>query len=283
MVVSKQVTVFWNAKIKKHYTEKGYTFTKMGDPFVVDVEDLTPGSNVRVRVKCDYCGKEYDLCWYSYLDIKRKEIVHKDACKDCGEAKAAESIELKYGGQAEKFFATNQSRVRTNYKRYGCSNPFGNEGVKEKIRATNLERYGTPYTQQCKEVREKVIKTCNERYGVNHYVELFKGKFIGENSPCWKNDATYQRAERATNEYVQWRKFVYDRDLYTCQKCGIKSGEGQSVTLNAHHICNWRDNLELRYDTNNGITLCEECHTSFHKIYGKRNNTKQQLTEFLNK
>lgn len=44
----------------------------MGDTFTVKVEDLTKGSNVRVRVLCDYCKTEYDIAWYSYVSLRKK-------------------------------------------------------------------------------------------------------------------------------------------------------------------------------------------------------------------
>lgn len=59
MLISKTVLIKWNAKTKKHYVSLGYEFTKMGDSFEVNVNDLTLGSNVLVDVKCDYCGKNY--------------------------------------------------------------------------------------------------------------------------------------------------------------------------------------------------------------------------------
>ena len=52
--------------------------------------------------------------------------------------------------------------------------------------------------------------------------------------------------------------------------------------MNAYHIENYATNEELRLDIDNGITFCKNCHIEFHKIYGKINNNKQQLYEFLN-
>ena len=61
----------------------------------------------------------------------------------------------------------------------------------------------------------------------------------------------------------------------------MKNGNGKTVVLNAHHIKNWADNPDDRFDLNNGITLCEKCHSEFHRKYGKKDNTNTQLFEFL--
>ena len=60
----------------------------------------------------------------------------------------------------------------------------------------------------------------------------------------------------------QWRLKVYARDQYTCQKCGSKED------LRAHHIYAWFFYESLRYEIDNGITLCEECHKQVHKTFG---------------
>ena len=58
-------------------------------------------------------------------------------------------------------------------------------------------------------------------------------------------------------DYKLWREAVFERDNYTCQKCGLRGSEGY---LTAHHIKSWISYPELRYEINNGITLCEDCH-----------------------
>ena len=57
--------------------------------------------------------------------------------------------------------------------------------------------------------------------------------------------------------YASWRKQVYERDSYECQMPGCNS---KRKRLNAHHIIRWADAPHLRYDLNNGITLCWKCH-----------------------
>ena len=56
--------------------------------------------------------------------------------------------------------------------------------------------------------------------------------------------------------YIKWRQEIKKRDKFICQwpHCNSKH------KLNAHHIIRWADNILLRYDLNNGITLCKYHH-----------------------
>lgn len=281
MLLSKTTTVKWNAKIKKHYVDLGYKFTKMNDPFEVNVHDLTRGSSATVYLICDYCGDIYHTKWQCYFKQKAKSVINKDCCKNCCELKAEEAITERFGGYDKFFLQTNSKRKATNLKRYGFENVFASKEIKERIKNTNIERYGLSSSAASEVITEKRKKTCLERYGVEHYVELFKGKFIKENSPVWKGGVKYSRVERASYEYIQWRKSVFARDEYTCKSCGAKNGCGHTVELHAHHIRNWKDNINDRYNIDNGITLCHNCHMKFHSKYGKHNNTQAQLEDFL--
>lgn len=92
---------------------------------------------------------------------------------------------------------------------------------------------------------------------------------------------TEEHMARNNTYYKEWIRKVYERDNYTCQCCGKRGGN-----LNAHHLYNFSEYEDLRYDMNNGITLCERCHlvnypNSFHSIYGERNNTPEQMEEYI--
>lgn len=68
----------------------------------------------------------------------------------------------------------------------------------------------------------------------------------------------FSTVERNTPEYKLWRLSVYQRDKFCCRKCGRKMVKGKR--LNAHHIRSWANYPTMRYNVNNGITLCYECH-----------------------
>ena len=69
----------------------------------------------------------------------------------------------------------------------------------------------------------------------------------------------YNDRERAQVEVKKWRVAVYKRDGFSCQVCGHVGGK-----LNAHHIKLWSKHPELRFLVENGVTLCEPCHSLAH-------------------
>ena len=64
-------------------------------------------------------------------------------------------------------------------------------------------------------------------------------------------------------EYKAWREAVFIRDIFTCQGCG-KMGY-----ITAHHIKSFTHYPESRFDLENGITLCEDCHSQTDNYKGK--------------
>lgn len=63
--------------------------------------------------------------------------------------------------------------------------------------------------------------------------------------------------------YYGWRKLVLIRDGHKCVFCG------SADRLEADHILAFCSHPELRYDLNNGRTLCRECHKKTETYGGK--------------
>ena len=78
--------------------------------------------------------------------------------------------------------------------------------------------------------------------------------------------------------YAEWRKRVLARDKYKCQMPSCKRKKG----LQVHHIRKWSSASTLRFEIDNGITLCYGCHKEvtnnetfyeslFHQIVREKN------------
>lgn len=87
------------------------------------------------------------------------------------------------------------------------------------------------------------------------------------------------KSSRETKEYYHWRKNVLNKSGHKCDCCKSKNN------LVVHHLNSYDWFVEGRTDVNNGVTLCENCHTrgeyAFHKSYGAGNNTVEQYNEWL--
>jgi len=112
-------------------------------------------------------------------------------------------------------------------------------------------------------------RECYLKYRREHPEE-----YGGENHWNWKGGISKSNRElRRREEYIKWRDAVFRRDNWTCRICGYK---GHDIV--AHHILDFHKYPELRFDLDNGITLCRSCHKKIH--YGIGEETKFKKGQF---
>lgn len=66
-------------------------------------------------------------------------------------------------------------------------------------------------------------------------------------------------------EWLMFRTKVFERDGYTCQKCGKKD-----VPIQGHHLCYIRGRRVWEYLPSFVVTLCNDCHNKHHAENGIR-------------
>lgn len=137
-----------------------------------------------------------------------------------------------------------------------CSKNCHHKGMNKKVSLSCLE-CGCDYL-----VTQSFYKIRGSKYCSRKCTRIARSKAqSGCNSHLWKGGVSYEgKRIRKGVEWKMWRESVFERDKYTCQDCGAKSGKGCQVELHPHHIKQFALYPELRFDINNGITLCKECH-----------------------
>lgn len=89
---------------------------------------------------------------------------------------------------------------------------------------------------------------CGNKGGIRHF---------GAANTKWTGRPT--RRQSRPSKHAAWARAVISRDLAACQRCGATDTE-----LHAHHVKSHKDYPELRFDLDNGLTVCAPCHWQIH-------------------
>ena len=152
-------------------------------------------------------------------------------------------------------------------------------GIKTRTRAETLLKnswwnLGLPSARKGKKLSEDVKKKLSKARTGKKYPNL-QGKKngmygrSGNLNPNWKGGVTPERQKLySSGLWKEIIKTVFRRDGFTCQRCKNKKGK-----LHAHHIKSWADYPDNRFDLDNLITICKECHGWIHS----KNNTNKDF------
>jgi 5-methylcytosine-specific restriction endonuclease McrA len=160
-----------------------------------------------------------------------------------------------------------ESRLRCRNAQLGRKHP---PEVIEKIRKAHIGFKHSPETiekfklrPQCQktfvftpEHRNKIIKANTGRVTSEEQRKKISEAKKGHPYKHFTQTKSYQRhLIRTSSEYKQFRRTIFIRDDFTCQQCGVR---GSYIEL--HHLKSFSQFPEFRFDRNNVVTLCKECH-----------------------
>ncbi len=204
---------------------------------VISVFGYDPQQRLMWNCVCD-CGKNF---------VAKSNNLRTGNTKSCGCRKYSSSLKPLFGKKFGRLTVTNKYPTinKKGVAHWECICDCGS------IIAVTTGHLQSQHTKSCGclliEFSKENIKKLNGKKGKEHQ--------------RWNNTLTEKdRAERRNSLPSKiWRKSVYKRDNYKCDICGITPNK-----LNAHHLNSWKYNKELRFDVNNGITLCVKHHKAFH-------------------
>jgi len=148
-------------------------------------------------------------------------------------------------------------------KYYFISGSSRSRRIKKSKFCSTKCRYSLGHSDETrKKISSSITGDKNPFYGKHHSKELkekiskLSSSRTGDKSGRWKGGITPKYLKiRHSKKYSNWRFSVFERDNFTCQICGNKN-----IYLHADHIKPFAYFPKLRFDINNGRTLCIKCH-----------------------
>lgn len=308
MLITKECEVKWNSRNKKHFVEKCYSFTKMGDTFLAKLEDMNKGSNSLIRYECDFCQEIVERSYKSYFYHKEKNPTnnHLDCCQKCVYRKNEIQWIEKYGvssyTQLDSYKESKHigiERARKEFSDRGyllLEKEYVYSNVKLEFMCPLHKEEGSQFLSWTQFNRGFGCRYCS----YDRVAESMKG----ENNPMWKDGIT---------NLIFWtrgllHRWINDSLRDNDYKCEL-TNETEKVIV--HHKYPFRLilsetmedlNLEVRqniseyspeeldsikkcllrmhYEKGLGACLREDLHKLFHSIYSYRDFCEKDYEDF---
>lgn len=126
----------------------------------------------------------------------------------------------------------------------------------------------TKQCQHCKQefawTGEPFVSWVKRKFCSQACIVAGQQRFSGEAHPRYNPESTSRSRGLGSQRQAVWAGAVRKRDDFTCRHCGKHGGD-----LHAHHVQTWKDAPDLRFDVDNGLTLCIPCHYKVHSAKGK--------------
>ena len=225
------------------------------------IESLSKGSEKRVKCICPLCGKE------KMLNIYTVRCTGTTVCHGCSyRDKSFRKID---GKRFNRLVVIGKAEQRNGQNMVFCRCDCG------AVKSVSIQALKSGATQSCgclnREITSSKKGVLNKNFGKR-----------GEESANYNQNISNEQREMAIKERrnpeaIHFRKQVRERDG-ACVICD------STENLVVHHLNSFRDFEELRYDIENGVTLCRFCHTEFHCTWmGHFKNvcTEQDFNEYV--
>lgn len=154
------------------------------------------------------------------------------------------------------------TKIKISQSRIGKSYPKLSLAKKGKKHSEEHKKLIASSLKKAYEEGRKVSYFTNNKWQHSEETkELLSKTRLGDKNPAWKGGVTpLNHSLRTSRQYKNWRTSIFEKDNYSCVLCGTRNGNGKSIFLQADHIKPFSQFPELRFNLDNGRTLCLDCH-----------------------
>lgn len=244
----------------------------------------------RYTLTCQHCGKDFHPYHHDSKYCSRKcANTARDSrvtltCASCGKSFKRYPSQVKGGRDycsmrckhrgvitltcavCGKRFERRVSRVVQSSKRHVCSAACCGKLLRKKkivlscaFCGKRIERY--PSDVKKAQDRGYLFAYCSQSCRARMAASQFTRSYDVGSEPR-------RNPRRDTAKDRKWAKAVLERDRHTCQDCGATD-----CPLCAHHKRSYFYHPALRYDVDNGVTLCFDCHSARHSAKALRTSS----------
>lgn len=250
IVPDQKVKVKWYGSNIKIYKSKGYEYTKLGDEFFIDINDLPRGSREEIKCKCDYCNEIF---------LREAQIAFKSKNHFCGN-KCRIAFLNKFGAHnnTSEIYQCDNCKVEMKVKQYVLKelktgkrkNIFCSKNCKAKWQSKNVAGKNNPNYNRI----EKNCKFCNKTYSV---------------PVSQKNRSKYCSMEcrqKGSRNRVKFQCLNCEKDIFKTPTDIKKNKTGK-------FFCSHKCSNEYIVKTNTEKRLCEYC----NKEYETKKSSSQRF------
>jgi hypothetical protein len=215
-------------------------------------------------------------------DVNKKDLTVIDNCPLCNIERQIKLRQSRKNAPCSKCFHNSPEMVLAKQNQ----TKIKSEETKQKMKENHWSKNGgvsafkgKQHTEEAKAILKKKTK---DYYDSKEYDE-YKGRYIKgsctqRNIPLEDFNGFSAPEGTRIRQSAKGKAWTYDvlaKANFTCDKCKQRGGK-----LQAHHLNSFNSFPDQRFDTNNGVCLCESCHDLFHSKYGRGNNTADQYSDF---
>jgi len=270
--------------LHRQYVERGRSITDIADELGVDHTTISkwrrkldiPKPSAKVTLECPVCGDEFTRSKSRIERAKHASVCSRD-CHYQGRSEGIIKREVEGGYKHSHYAGESNGQARVGAEENTveidcrfCGDSFQAPESQDRVycsrqcyeqsrnrQQATCSKCGDKFTHPSSDDRKYCSRTCFE--------SVHSKRMAGENNPAYKDGSAADKRCHRGPHWSRIRRRVYERDEYTCQRCGVKcisrgdyDGTNGERIIQAHHINGYESPEDN--DLSELVTLCASCH-----------------------